>query len=56
MALHPTLMVYPSDESLNDILQSCEIDLLLRYFDSDGITVKITVILDSLFMLLTKIL
>ena len=42
MALHPTLMVYPSDESLNDILQSCEIDLLLRYFDSDGITVKIT--------------
>ena len=41
MALHPTLMVYPFDESLNDILQSCEIYLLLRYFDSDGITVKI---------------
>ena len=29
------------DESLNDALQSCEMDLLLRYFDSNDFTVKI---------------
>ena len=29
------------NESLNDVLQSCEIDLLLRYFYSDDFTVKI---------------
>ena len=29
------------DESLNDVLRSCEIDLLLRCFDSEGFAVKI---------------
>ena len=29
------------DESLNDVLQWCEMDLLFRYFDSDDFTVKI---------------
>ena len=29
------------DESLNDVLQPCEMDLLLRYFNSDDFTVKI---------------
>ena len=51
MALRPTLLIdslKKSDcfvvcfnESLNDVLQSCEIDLLLRYFDFDDFTVKI---------------
>ena len=41
MTLHPTLKIYPFDESLNDVLQSCETDLLLRYFNSVDFTVKI---------------
>ena len=39
--MHPTLKIYLFDESLNDVLQSCETDLLLRYFNSDDFTVKI---------------
>ena len=35
------LPVVSFDESLNDVLQSCEMELLLRYFDSDNFTVKI---------------
>ena len=52
MAFYPSLRVYwlipltklpvvSFDESLNDVLQSCEMELLLRYFDSDNFTVKI---------------
>ena len=45
------------DESLNHVLQSSEIDLLLRYFDSDNFTVKIRCHDSQLLVMpLTKIL
>ena len=41
MTLHPTLKIYSFDENLNDVLKSCETELLLRYFNPDDCTVKI---------------
>ena len=41
------------DESLNYVLQSCEMGLLLRYFNSKDFTVKV-LYYDSLVMLLIK--